>query len=62
MKDVEADSVSDPPMHRTDLYRLEGPKVFPERLTVPVTISGVPIEMVVDTRAKASLIGKNIFK
>ena len=28
---------------------------------VPVTINGVPIEMEVDTGAKASLIGKNIF-
>jgi hypothetical protein len=59
---VEVDSVSDPPPHRIDLYRLEGPKGFPECLMVPVIISGVPIEMEVDTRAKASLIGKNIFK
>jgi len=62
VKYVEADSLSDPPPHRIDLYRLEGPKGFPEHLMVPVTISGVPIEMEVDTGAKASLIGKNIFK
>ena len=59
---MEADSASDSPPHCIDLYRLEGPKGFPERLMVPVTINGVPIEMEVDTGAKASLIGKNIFK
>jgi len=49
VKYVEADSVSDPPPRRVDLFRLEGPKGFPERLMVPVTISGVPVEMEVDT-------------
>jgi len=61
VKYVEADSVPDSPTHCIDLYRLEGPKGFPARLMVPVTINGVPIEMEVDTGAKASLIGKNIF-
>jgi len=61
VKYVEADSVPDSPTHCLDLYHLEGPKGFPARLMVPVTINGVPIEMEVDTGVKASLIGKNIF-
>ena len=51
---MEADSVSDPPPH---LCCLEGPKGFAERLMVPVTINGGPVQMEVDTGAKASLIG-----
>ena len=61
VKYVEADSVPDSPTHCVNLYRLEGPKGFPAHLMVPVTINGVPIEMEVDTGAKVSLIGKNIF-
>lgn len=44
-----------------DLYRVQGDKQFPEHLMVLVTINGIPIRMEVDTSAKASLIGRNIY-
>jgi hypothetical protein len=44
------------------LYHLEDPTRFPKRLMVCVTINGVPLDMEVDTGAKASLIGRDIFR
>jgi predicted NAD/FAD-binding protein len=37
-------------------------KSIPKRLMIGVTINGIPIDMEVDTGAKASFIGRNIFE
>jgi hypothetical protein len=52
----------EPVSNHTDLYHIEDSrKSFPKRLMIGVTINGIQIDMEVDTGAKASLIGRNIF-
>jgi hypothetical protein len=62
VKYMEVDSVSDASPFHVDFYRLGEPKRFPERLMVPFTINGVQFQMDVDTGAKASVIGRDIFE